>query len=63
MGLNGFKWVKQKRLSKFNDNFIKNMMKIVTKESFKASIKSWVSIKKSTQNNSVQTKSMVKAIY
>ena len=23
MGLNGFKWVKQNRLSKFNDNFIK----------------------------------------
>ena len=30
----GFKWVKQKRLSKFNEEFIKNMMKIVKTDIF-----------------------------
>ena len=28
----GFKWVKQKKLSKFNKDFIKNMMKIVIQD-------------------------------
>ena len=28
------RWVKQKRLSKFNEDFIKNMMKIVKKDIF-----------------------------
>ena len=32
--INGFKWVKQKKLSKFNEDFIKNMMKIVIKDNF-----------------------------
>ena len=30
----GFKWVKQKKLSKFNEDSIKNMMKIVKKDIF-----------------------------
>ena len=30
--INGFKWVK--KLSKFNEDFIKNMMKIVIKDVF-----------------------------
>ena len=30
----GFKWVKQKRLSEFNEDFIKNMLKIVTQDIF-----------------------------
>ena len=30
--VNGFKWVKQKKLSKFNEDFIKNMMKIVIRD-------------------------------
>ena len=30
----GFKWVKQKKLSKFNEDFIKNMMKIVIGDIF-----------------------------
>ena len=32
--VNGFKWVKQKMLSKFNEDFIKNMMKIVIQDIF-----------------------------
>ena len=32
--LKGFKWVKQKKLSKFNEDFIKNMMKIVIGDTF-----------------------------
>ena len=30
----GFKWVKQNKLSKFNKDFIKNMMKIVIQDIF-----------------------------
>ena len=30
----GFKWIKQKKLSKFNEDFIKNMMKIVIRDIF-----------------------------
>ena len=30
----GFKWVKQKKLSEFNEDFIKNIMKIVIKDIF-----------------------------
>ena len=32
--VNSFKWVKQKKLSIFNEDFIKTMMKIVTKDIF-----------------------------
>ena len=32
--VDGFKWVKQRRLSKFNEDFIKNMMKIVIQDVF-----------------------------
>ena len=32
--VNGFKWVKQKMLSKFNEDFKKNMMKIVIQDIF-----------------------------
>ena len=32
--VNSFNWVKQKRLSKFNEDFIKNMMKIVIQDTF-----------------------------
>ena len=34
-----------------------------SRKSFKTSIKSWIDIKKSTQNNSIQSKSMVKTIH
>ena len=30
----GFKWIKQKKLSKFNEDFIKNMMKIIIQDIF-----------------------------
>ena len=30
----GFKWLKQKKLSKFNEEFIKNMMKLVIEDIF-----------------------------
>ena len=32
--INGFKWVKQKKLSKFNEDFIKNMMEILIQDVF-----------------------------
>ena len=32
--VNGFKWVKQKRLSKYREDLIENMMKIVKKDIF-----------------------------
>ena len=32
--VNVFKWVKQKKISKFNEDFIKNMMKIVIRDIF-----------------------------
>ena len=32
--VNGFKWVKQKKLSKFSEDFMKTMMKIVAKDIF-----------------------------
>ena len=34
LSTNGFKGVKQKKLSKFNKDFIKNMMKIVIQDIF-----------------------------
>ena len=34
LSVNGFKWVKEKRLSKLNEDFIKNMMKIVIQDIF-----------------------------
>ena len=34
LSTNGFKGVKQKKLSKFNKDFIKNMMKIVIRDIF-----------------------------
>ena len=38
--VNGFKWVKQKMLSKFNEDFIKNMMKIVIQDIYLKQISS-----------------------
>ena len=32
--VNGFKWIKKEKLSKFNEDFIETMMKIVTKDFF-----------------------------
>ena len=32
--INGFKWVKQKKLSKFNEDFIKNMMETLIQDVF-----------------------------
>ena len=32
--IKGFKWVRQNKLSKFNKDFIKNMMKIVIQDIF-----------------------------
>ena len=34
LSVNGFKWVGEKRLSKFNEDVIKNMMKIVIQDIF-----------------------------
>ena len=34
LSVSGFKWVKQKKLSKFNEDFIKNMMEIVIQDIF-----------------------------
>ena len=32
--INGFKWVKQQKISKLNEDFVKNMMKILIQDIF-----------------------------